>query len=437
MKIPCSSCNQRLEIPEELAGQTIECPACKASLAVPAMAAPTPTQVQESAPQAASSKKSKSSIPKWAIASITGIALVVVVSIMFFPDTSVKTDGESQQSPPPAEAIPAKPVPKAAKPKQPTAKAPVISIHDAARNGNVEAIKQHLAAGTDANEIEKKLTKQSKEYIPYSRRDSALDLALKSPPSSGKSEIVEILRKNGGKTTKELSNEDALSVASLKGDIESIKQLIGEGTDINAFGRMGTTPLNNALFKGNRKVVEFLLKNGANINFKDKAGYTPLHSVRLKEDAGILIQNGADLNAKAQNGQTPLHFAVAMERTEIVRLLIAKGADINNQDASSGSTPLMLAVMSGNKSIVELFLSKGAEVNLKSLKGETSLDWAMQAVEEFDSTEAKSGREIVDVIRKTVGEDGSNKDKIAIKEIADLLRKHGGKTKKELEAEGK
>ena len=35
MKIPCSSCNQNLEIPEELAGQTIECPACSTSLVVP------------------------------------------------------------------------------------------------------------------------------------------------------------------------------------------------------------------------------------------------------------------------------------------------------------------------------------------------------------------------------------------------------------------
>lgn len=37
MKIPCLNCNQRLEIPEELAGQTIECPACNASLAVPSL----------------------------------------------------------------------------------------------------------------------------------------------------------------------------------------------------------------------------------------------------------------------------------------------------------------------------------------------------------------------------------------------------------------
>ncbi len=101
MKIPCSSCNQRLEIPEELAGQTIECPACKASLAVPSLAAPPPptprvevTTPQASAPQkpapqrktaaqpkAASSKKSKSPIPKWAIAAIAGL---LVVGILIF-----------------------------------------------------------------------------------------------------------------------------------------------------------------------------------------------------------------------------------------------------------------------------------------------------------------------------------------------------------------
>jgi len=52
MKIPCSSCNQRLEIPEELAGKTIECPAGTVSLDVPGSEAP-PTlasQVDMTAP---------------------------------------------------------------------------------------------------------------------------------------------------------------------------------------------------------------------------------------------------------------------------------------------------------------------------------------------------------------------------------------------------
>ena len=97
MKIPCTNCNQHLEIPEELAGQTIECPTCKASLSVPESASNlddteiyvplmkqqfTRPQTATTPPKAASSKKSKSLIPKLAIAAIAGV--VVVVLIMFF-----------------------------------------------------------------------------------------------------------------------------------------------------------------------------------------------------------------------------------------------------------------------------------------------------------------------------------------------------------------
>ena len=48
-----------MEIPEELAGQTIECPACKASLAVPAIEVPPPAtpQIRVTAPQASAPQK--------------------------------------------------------------------------------------------------------------------------------------------------------------------------------------------------------------------------------------------------------------------------------------------------------------------------------------------------------------------------------------------
>jgi len=65
MKIPCSNCNQRLEIPEELAGQTIECPTCNTSLVVPSIEVPPPATPQisitpsvKSSPSAPKSKKS-------------------------------------------------------------------------------------------------------------------------------------------------------------------------------------------------------------------------------------------------------------------------------------------------------------------------------------------------------------------------------------------
>ena len=52
--------------------------------------------------------------------------------------------GESQRSTPAPEAKPVEPVAEASQPEPPTAKAPDISIHDAARDGNIEVVKQHL-----------------------------------------------------------------------------------------------------------------------------------------------------------------------------------------------------------------------------------------------------------------------------------------------------
>ena len=212
MKIPCSSCNQRLEIPEELAGQTIECPACKASLAVPAIEAPptVPVQVQESAPQTASSKKSKSSIPKWAIASVAGIVVGVVVLIMFFPDDSngvlpsepmvVKTYGKSQQL-------------------STEAKAPDISLLKAAIDGNIEAVKLLIANGADVNArdkdgetpLHKASSRGEKEIIELLIAKGA-DVNAKDNSShewtpiavASSLEIIKLFRKHGGKYAEEL-----------------------------------------------------------------------------------------------------------------------------------------------------------------------------------------------------------------------------------------
>ena len=66
-------------------------------------------------------------------------------------------------------------------------KPPDISIHYAAGEGNIEAVKQHLAAGADVN--------------ANNRFDSTpLDWAI----TSKQTEIADLLRKHGGKTKKEL-----------------------------------------------------------------------------------------------------------------------------------------------------------------------------------------------------------------------------------------
>ena len=98
-------------------------------------------------------------------------------------------------------------------PEPPTAKAPDISIHDAAEEGNVEAVKQHLAAGTDVNlgggatplhpatysghkEIVELLIANGANVNTKAKGWTPLDIAIEFEHS----EIADILRKHGAKT---------------------------------------------------------------------------------------------------------------------------------------------------------------------------------------------------------------------------------------------
>ena len=106
-----------------------------------------------------------------------------------------------------------------------TAKAPDISIHEAASDGNIEAVKQHLDAGADVNAKNEYGETPLHEAIFYFHKETAelliakgADVNAKSDDGSGKrvtpldmailndeTEIADLLRKHGGKTGEELS----------------------------------------------------------------------------------------------------------------------------------------------------------------------------------------------------------------------------------------
>jgi len=132
------------------------------------------------------------------------------------------------------------------------------------------------------------------------------------------------------------------------------------------------------------------------------------------------IADGADVNAYDSFGLTPLHEAAKGQHpgpgghTDIAELLIANGADVNaTDDFLNGRTPLSVAANYGNKETAELSIANGANVNAKDNEGKTPLDYTTRENE----------------LAAAVFGTGT--------EIADPLRKHGGKTRAELKAEDK
>ena len=131
----------------------------------------------------------------------------------------------------PAPELPANPAPKP-KPVEPAAKVtehaaiakpPEISIWEAARNGNIEAVRLHLTAGADANIrdeggwvplhgasgsghreiLELLLANGAKVNVPAMSGKTALDYASRA----GHKETADFLRRHGGKTRAELKAE--------------------------------------------------------------------------------------------------------------------------------------------------------------------------------------------------------------------------------------
>ena len=84
-----------------------------------------------------------------------------------------------------------------------------------------------------------------------------------------------------------------------------------------------------------------------------------------------LLGKNANPNCKV-GGVTPLVWASYKGQLGIVKLLLAKGADINAQD-KDGDTPLIAAVFANQPGIVEYLFAKGANKEIKNKKGKTAL----------------------------------------------------------------
>ncbi|MBL7105838.1 MAG: acyltransferase family protein [Bacteroidales bacterium] len=147
---------------------------------------------------------------------------------------------------------------------------PKAGLHEAALQGNIEAIRQHIKAGSNLDEKD---------------------------PSGGSSPLI---------------------TATVFGKSEVALALIEAGADVNYKNNEGSTPLHTAAFFCRKEIVEALLTNGADKNIKNNAGSTALESVTIPFEAvkGIYDYFGKLLG--------PMGLELDYEQIKITRPRIAK-----------------------------------------------------------------------------------------------------------------
>lgn len=126
------------------------------------------------------------------------------------------------------------------------------------------------------------------------------------------------------------SSPSLLEVAR-QDDIAQVRELLGQGTQVNAVDESGITPLHVAAFNNNVRLAEILLANGANVHARTNNGMTPLHFAASQGGLGLaktLVAHDADIDATDNLGRLPLKLAIIQNHRPLANWLLAKGAHL-------------------------------------------------------------------------------------------------------------
>ena len=149
-------------------------------------------------------------------------------------------------------------------------------------------------------------------------------------------------------TKKVVVDVSAFWDAAFNGKIETVRQAIEAGVDVNATDEQQRTALMFASFNGHTPVVKLLLEQGASLDHRDAAG------------------------------RTALMFAATSANAESAALLLEAGAEINAVDTGERFTALMHAAAEGQVKVVQVLLKYKADPAIRDVDGDTARDFAKQ-----------------------------------------------------------
>lgn len=158
-----------------------------------------------------------------------------------------------------------------------------------------------------------------------------------------------------------------------------MKFLVWRGAVVQAENWASYTPLHHAAWSGHTHVARFLLSRGAAVTAPTKGGLTPLHVAAANGHTlvtQLLLGWGADPAGVDVHQWSALHWATANNQLHVMELLVAQGADPGLGSKDGGIRPLHVAAEIGRTEALRFLLAKGANVNLQDSLGRTPLSLA-------------------------------------------------------------
>ena len=245
-----------------------------------------------------------------------------------------------------------------AAPKTDPDRSSLTALHRAAREGRADVVRLLLEEGADPN------APDDSGVTPLHAAARGHDWDQEAT-GAARGEIAELLLNKGANLSATTWDGRApLHAAASEGSAQVARVLIAHGAELNRKEVWGFTPLMAAAWEDQLELVDLLLAAGARTNLGVSAMVGDVEAVLRT------LEGGTRVDARYACHVTLLHFAAHNGHTDLARLLLERGANIEAKDLSMiAARPLHWAVHGNHVATAKLLIERGANVNALAADG--------------------------------------------------------------------
>ncbi len=171
--------------------------------------------------------------------------------------------------------------------------------------------------------------------LPAFGADREIDAALRAAAERNDAPAFQALLARGADVNARDAQQDtAFLIAARNGHTALVQAALAAGADLKSLNRYGSTALMGPAYRGHVDTVRVLLGTAIDVHHVNNLGWTALLEAIVlgtdgpahREIVRLLIARGSDVNARDREGASALQLAQRKGQTEVVRMLRAAGA---------------------------------------------------------------------------------------------------------------